>query len=184
MTGPIDRAGSFSFNQLNKIVEAYEGKITKSVAKGKEKGAEVKDKVDIGGKFKDVIILPSKELMKAHKNINAEKIAGELKKEGIKVNDKLDVISGVTAKVSPEDLKKLKEQGYLIYDDSVRNLMPDIPKVTSAPSEGGNPWDMPKIENPKWTVVEKLQEKGKTSKEGNYRRSNFSHASSVKDYRC
>jgi len=165
VTGPIDRAGSFSFNQLNKIVEAYEGKITKSVAKGKEKGAEVKDKVDIGGKFKDVIILPSKELMKAHKNINAEKIAGELKKEGIKVNDKLDVISGVTAKVSPEDLKKLKEQGYLIYDDSVRNLMPDIPKVTSAPSEGGNPWDMPKIEDVKWTGVEKLHEKGITGKD-------------------
>lgn len=166
MTGPINKPESFSYQQMNKIVEAYEGKVNKSIYKQKSAPQEASDKVDLGKKpaEMDVIILPGKNIMKSEKGLDARKMAKKLTEKGVKVDEKLDVISGVTAKVDPESAAKLKEEGYLIYDNSVRNLLPDVPKPSIYAAEGKKPWDMPKIEDVKWTGADKLHQKGFTGK--------------------
>ena len=169
MTGPIGNPEYFSFNQLNKIVEAYEGNVTKNVSKKPENENTVRvqsDMVSLGKSdgLKDVMILPGKNLMKSAKSVSADKMAKHLSGKGIKVDEKLDVLKGVTAKIDEKSAKQLQDQGYVIYDNSPRNLLPDIPKITNVEVKSGNPWDMPKIEDVKWTGVEKLHDQGITGK--------------------
>jgi len=155
----------FSYSQMKNIVDAFEGKITKSVDKEKPPVTRgpAKDAVELGEGKQDVLIIPGKSLMKSARGIDAEKVAESLKEKGIEVGDKLGVVNGVTAKVDNKDLSALKEQGYLVYDNSPRNLIPDVPQVTSFSGEG-KPWDMPKIEDVKWTGTEVINKEGLTGK--------------------
>lgn len=166
LTGPVGKPEYFSFQDLNKIVEAFEGKgnLTKSVKK-EETAKAPSDKVELkkDSGLKDVMILPGKSLMKSQEKVDADKMAENLKKEGVKVEEKIDVVSGVTAKIDDAKAQQLKEQGFVIFDDSPRNLLPGIPKIMSE-TDGPNPWDMPKIEDVKWTGTEKLHQQGITGK--------------------
>ncbi|MCD4782528.1 MAG: S8 family serine peptidase [Candidatus Eremiobacteraeota bacterium] len=166
MPGQIGKTPEyFSYSQMKNIVDAFEGKITKSVEKEKPPVTRgpAKDEVKLGEGMQDVLIIPGKSLMKSAKDINADKVAKNLTEKGIDVKDKLGVVSGVTAKVDSKDMEALKEQGYLVFDNSPRNLLPDVPQVT-AYSGKGNAWDMPKIEDIKWTGTEAINKQGLTGK--------------------
>lgn len=166
MSGQVGKTPEyFSYSRMKNIVDAFEGKITKSVEKEKPLVTRdpAKDEVKLGEGKQEVLIIPGKSLMKSVKDISADKVAENLKEKGIDVGDKLGVISGVTAKVDSKDMSALKEQGYLVFDNSPRNLIPDVPQVT-AYSGKGNPWDMPKIEDVKWTGTEAINKQGLTGK--------------------
>ncbi|MFP4497305.1 MAG: S8 family serine peptidase [Vulcanimicrobiota bacterium] len=163
MPGPVGKPEFFSFNQLNSIQEAFEGK--KPAKASAEQPQVLSDSVSLGKqeKTQNVIIVPGKGLMKSKAKVDTDTMAKELSKKGVEVDSKLDVISGVTAKIKPEDAEKLKEQGFVIFDDSERQLIPDMPKVLNA-TPGAKPWDMPKIEDVKWTQAGDLHKQGITGK--------------------
>jgi len=163
MGGTIGRTPEyFSFSQLNKIVDAFEGKRAPEAA-SVQTNALVSDQVKLGEDSQDVMILPGNNLMKSFKNIDADSIAGYLKDKGVEVDEKLDVLNGVTAKLDQKSIETLKEQGYQVYDNSPRSLLPDVPKLTVRETEG-KPWDMPKIDDVNWTGTSELHKQGLTGK--------------------
>jgi len=154
----IDGVKGFSFNQLNKIVDI----MNSSASKTKE---EVVDSVALGSTRNpqmDVIIMPDVKVMKG--NFSVENMASRVKEEGIALKDNLELINGVTAKVTPEEAEKLQKQGFLVYDDSPKDLSPGIPAATSSTTRAGNPWDMPEIKDIEWTGAKKLHDQGLTGK--------------------
>jgi len=166
MSSPVGKTPEyFTFQQMNRIVDAFEGKPIKKAAKEESLMKSVtKDSVGVKAEdTRDVLILPGTGLMKSYKELNAESVAKFLKKKGIEVEENLDILNGVAAKADSKSLKELEGQGYLIYDNSPRNLLPGIPKVTMAET-GGKPWDMPKIEDVKWTGTETIRGQGLTGK--------------------
>ena len=80
----------------------------------------------------------------------------DLGEKGVAVGEGLQSIGGVTAKINPDQAEKLKEEGYLVYDNSPRTLVPGIPRVSLM----GNVWDMPKIDPISMTGADKLIAKG------------------------
>lgn len=168
MSGSIGNIpDSFSFSKMQKIVDAFEGK--QPPVKEKEEAPlakSLKDQVNLQTDSKqDVLILPGKGLMKSFKNTNAESVAQYLSEKGVEVEEKLDGLNGVVAKVDAGSIEKLQEEGYMVYDNSPRNLLPDMPAATaSATSATGKPWDMPVIEDVKWTGTESLNKQGLTGK--------------------
>ena len=167
MSSPIGKPENFSFSQMNRIVEAYQGKPSKSA--NTEKKMEIKsaisDKISLGEEKQDVLIMPGKNLMKGFKQINSDSVAEYLKGKGVEVEEKLNLVNGVSAKLDSKSMEELKEQGYMVYDNSPRNLLPDVPRLTMADVQtGAKPWDMPKIEDVKWTGMETLHNEGITGK--------------------
>jgi len=167
MSNPIGKPETFSFSQMNRIVEAYQGKPSK--AADTEKTLDVKsaisDKLSLGEEKQDVLIMPGKNLMKSFTKIDADSVAEYLKGKGVEVEEKLNLVNGVAAKIDSKSMEELKEQGYMVYDNSPRNMLPNIPSITMADVQtGGKPWDMPKIEDVKWTGMETLHKEGITGK--------------------
>lgn len=168
MSGSVGRTPEFfSFQKLQGIVDAYEGK--KSIQAKKDESpiarAIANDQVNLGQDKQDVMILPGRNLMKAYHNIDSESVAGYLKEKGVNVEEKLEVVGGVSAKLDKESIKSLQDEGYMVYDNSPRNLIPDVPQATAqAAQDGSKPWDMPRIEDVKWTGAEKMHQQGFTGK--------------------
>ena len=166
MSTPIGKPQQFTFSQMNHIVEAFEGKTGK--AADKEKTIEVKsaigDNISLGQEKQDVLIMPGKSLMKSYNKINADSVEKFLKDKGVEVEEKFDLVNGVAAKVDSQSLAELKEQGYMVYDNSPRNMLPAMPSVTMAETGAAKPWDMPKIEDVKWTGTDVINQQGLTGK--------------------
>ncbi len=154
----IDGVKGFSFNQLNKIVDI----MNSSASKTKE---EVIDSVALGSTRtlqQDVIIMPDVKVMKGH--FSVKDMTSRVKEEGIALKDNLELINGVTAKVTPEEIDKLQKQGFVVYDDSPRDLSPGIPAATASTTRAGNSWDMPEIKDIEWTGAKDLHAQGLTGK--------------------
>ncbi|MCL5037546.1 MAG: S8 family serine peptidase [Chloroflexi bacterium] len=154
MTAPIgpDKSSPvdfFSMRQLTRLADILEGK--EEQAPG--------DTVKLGGdKSKDVIIMKSP--VKGGGNVSEMKIADELKEKGVYIKEKLPDI-GVTGKLKDTEIENLKKEGYLIFDNSQRELLPGMPrKLTKV----GNPWDMPKIDPVKILEADYVHDKGFTGK--------------------
>jgi subtilisin family serine protease len=168
LSDPIGKTEYFSYNQLNKIVSAYEGKETQKSKETKAEGPQVLsgDSIELSpmlDTLQDVLILPPKSLTKSTETIDSGTVAKDLSEKGIEIDDKLNVVPAVTARLDRESLAMLKDEGYQIFDNSRRSLLPGIPK-SSYKAEGDKPWDMPKIEDVKWTEADKLHQKGITGK--------------------
>jgi len=150
---------SFSFNQLNKLVD-----IVNNPHNSRMMGAEddVADVVSLSGN-KEVIILPGKDLLKS---IGTPQQAAEhLKAQGIEMKEDLSFINGVVAKADKKEIEQLEKKGFLVYDNSPRNLLPDIPAPTVVETRGtGKPWDMPEVKDVEWTGAKELHAQGLTGK--------------------
>ncbi|MCE1247657.1 MAG: S8 family serine peptidase [Firmicutes bacterium] len=164
MGGTIGRTPEyFSFSQLNKIVDAFEGNKAPE-APSIRANALVSDQVNLGGaESQDVMILPGNGLMKSFKEIDSDSVANFLQGKGVEVEEKLDVLNGVTAKLDQKSIENLKEQGYQVYDNSPRSLLPSVPRLVNR-DPGGKPWDMPKIDDVNWTGTSELHKQGLTGK--------------------
>lgn len=154
------------------MVEAYEGKQTqatseKDAAVSDKRGGE-KDQVKLGCEEpQNVIIIPSKNLEKRAGHLSAEKVADKLEEKGIDIKGKIDSLSAVTAQIDKKSAEALTQEGFLIFDNSPRELLSPIPNTnltTFADQAGGKLWDMPKVEDVKWLGAEELQKQGFTGK--------------------
>ena len=159
---PIDRSKGFTFAQLNKITNIVNSK------PGEEK-KEILDNVTLtrrsDGGEKEVLIIPNKRLMRS--NLRGQDIGTQLKKEGIEVKENIGIIKGTVAKVSQEAAEKLQQEGFMVFDNSPQNLLPNIPARTiSDGNTKGKPWDMPEINDIEWTGAGELHKQGYTGKGG------------------
>ncbi|MDQ7822850.1 MAG: S8 family peptidase [Candidatus Eremiobacteraeota bacterium] len=151
MTAPVGKSGPeyFSYQQmvdLNKVMESpgYKGPKAEEAA---PRASQPSDTLDV-----IIISKPTKSGSKG----SARTLGKNLVEKGVTVEDQLKTIGGVSAKVKPEQMEQLKQEGYIVYDNSPRTLVPGIPKVRLE----GNNWDMPKIDPVTMTGADKLQEKG------------------------
>lgn len=148
MPSPISGSGYFDYNklvELNRIMESSEYKGPKP-----EEAA-----LSSTSDSMDVIIVAKPGLYKGGPQDTTE-LGKDLGDKGVKVGEVLQSIGGVTATVKPDQAEKLKEEGYLVFDNSPRTLVPGIPRTTIM----GNVWDMPKIDPITMTGTDILLEKG------------------------
>lgn len=104
----------------------------------------------------DVLILgPSDDIFQSDFDLS-----DNLESKGVKVQEDLDKF-GVTAQLSQEEIAKLKEDGYRVYDNSPRQLWPGIPRATSAQVEGSD-FSMPKVEPVGWLQADDVHAAGRT----------------------
>jgi len=162
---PINASRGFTFSQLNKIVDIVNSSPS-------ETGGEIKEFADSvtlsqlpNTGEKEVILIPTENFLRD--NIRGQNINDHLKKEGINVKESLELIKGSVAQVSGEEAQKLEQEGFLVFDNSPRNLLPDIPAPgINQMRVAGNPWDMPEIKDLEWTGAQKLHSQGYTGKGG------------------
>lgn len=150
MAAPIGGSASdyYSYNQLVEINQIMEGKDFKGP---KAEAAETKPaQTDT----MDVIILSKPGAYKGA--AEPGQIEKNLKDKGVEINESLKSIGGVEAKIKPEQMDQLKNEGYMVYDNSPRMLVPGIPKIKLL----GNTWDMPAIEPITMTGADALHAKG------------------------
>lgn len=148
----------FSLDQMNRLVSIMEGKKDESIYKG--------DSVAIGRKPEgpqDVIIMKRPvrggDISHSTSPVTAESVSKQLKEKGVQVEEGLGALPAVVAKVDAETAKSLQEEGFLVYDNSPRSLIPGFPKLYKAES-----WDMPKIDPVTLTEADHIQEQGFTGK--------------------
>lgn len=151
MNTPIQ---SYSPQQLTRIRELVNGespfKSTEPVSDG------LKDVIIVGGEG---------DLMMGADPVD---LSSDLARKGVQVSESLDNF-GVTARVDDKKLAELKEQGYTVYDNSPRQLMPSIPRSGSN-SDGwefagfGFDWKMPEVTPVPWLKSDSLQQQGITGK--------------------
>ncbi|MGV8121062.1 MAG: S8 family serine peptidase [Candidatus Xenobiia bacterium LiM19] len=145
----------FSFNQLQNI--------TKIMETADFKGAKVEKEAEKPGETDtmDVIIISRPGTFKGPEP-DAAQVERNLEGKGVGIEKKLDLISGVSARIKPEQAEELKNEGYIVFDNSRRSLMPAMPRATAVPreSQSGKPWDMPRIDYVKMTGDDALLAKG------------------------
>ncbi len=150
MAAPIGGSASdyYSYNQLVQINQIMDGNEFKGP--GKEAAEAKPAQTDT----LDVIIISKPGAYKGA--AEPGQIEENLKGKGVEVNDSLKSIGGVEAKIKPDQLDKLKNEGYMVYDNSPRNLVPSMPKIKLL----GNTWEMPAIDPITMTGANALQAKG------------------------
>ncbi|MEW6281208.1 MAG: S8 family serine peptidase [Candidatus Eremiobacterota bacterium] len=141
----------YSPAQLTRIRQIFNGEdIFKSTSEAEPDG--LKDVIIVGGEG---------DLMKG---VDPGDLTRELSAKGVQVEESLDRF-GVTARVSQDKLADLKEDGYLVYDNSPRPLVPGIPRSGSVRSLVGDPdYSMPKVEPTPWLKADQLHQQGITGK--------------------
>jgi subtilisin family serine protease len=152
MATPVGGAGKefYSFNQLQDITKIMESSDFKGAkAEKPAEGAKPTDTMD-------VIIISKPGAFKGAGAADPAQVKKNLKKKGVDIEKALPSIGGVTAKVKPEQAEQLKNEGYLLFDNSPRTLMPGVPRATMSEGQGGKPWDMPKIDFAKMTGASAL----------------------------
>jgi len=154
MATPVGGSGSdyVSYKQmmeLNRIMESNDVKGAR-VTEEAQKPAET-DTLD-------VIIISRPGAFKGA--ADTSQIDKTLAAKGVDVQDTLDNIGGVEAKIKPEQLESLQKDGYVVFDNSPRNFMPGMPKVQLL----GNQWDMPRIDPVKMTHADDIHARGLTGK--------------------
>ncbi len=144
---------NFSFNQLQNI--------TRIMETSDFKGAKVEKEVEQPKQTDtvDVIIISRPGAFKGPEP-DADRVEKSLEEKGVGIEKKLESISGVAARIKPDQADQLKNEGYIVFDNSPRSLMPAMPRATAVESQGGKPWDMPKIDYVKMTADDALIAKG------------------------
>lgn len=147
---------SYDFQRLQRIValvneEASPFKTVDSAAIG-AKPAMVENN--------DFIVMknPEGELFQSTP-VATQEVAKELEARGMAVSAHLDSIGAVAVKVDAGQAEELKKEGFLVYDNRPRNLIPDFQAV-SLP-EGTQ---MPKVEPLELTRTAAVQAQGFTGK--------------------
>lgn len=108
----------------------------------------------------DVLIMaPDQSLFKSAEAVD---VAENLTSMGMEVDDHLENV-GATARLSPESIAKLKEEGYKVFDNSPRPLWNGLPKVAQAPVKGGG-YAMPQVNPTGWLGSDQLNASGLTGK--------------------
>jgi subtilisin family serine protease len=143
----------FSFSQMQNITRIMESSAFKGPGAAKEEEQAAQSDT------KDVIIISRPGSFKGPEP-DAAQIEKNLGEKGVGVEKKLDVISGVAAKIKPEQASELEKEGYVVFDNSRRSLMPSMPKASVREVKEGKPWDMPKIDYVKMTGDDALLAKG------------------------
>lgn len=151
---------SFNMAQLRTLREAVTGKSEESLFQSDPQASR-----DADG-MKDVIIMAPRSdgLFQSR---DAKALAGDVKKDGAKQVDALKDV-GVTARVDADTAQQLTHDGYLIYDDSPRQLLPDLPAAEAAPGKAtpaeGSPVEMPKIDPVHLVHADAVHQAGYTGK--------------------
>lgn len=160
MTNPIDKSSSpayFSFDQLQRLADIIEQSSVKAPIPQKlpEDRLEAEESSDGA---RDIILIPPKDRFATKAGgIETRKTSPEeLKNIGVEVGESLDIINGYEGKASSEAMSKLKEQGYQIYDNRPRKLIPGIPKVDLPTAKDG----IPDIDAVKMTQADQLHKEG------------------------
>lgn len=108
----------------------------------------------------DVLIMaPEQSLFKSS---DSPDVAENLTSMGMEVGEELESV-GATARLSPESIAKLKEEGYRVFDNSPRPLWNGLPKVAQAPAKTGD-YSMPKVNPTGWLGSDQLNASGLTGK--------------------
>jgi subtilisin family serine protease len=118
----------------------------------------------VGGRdgVQDVIIMKQPkggDLLHGASPFTADKVSKDLKEKGVKVEEGLGALPAVTAKVDAKTAERLKNEGYQIYDNSPRSLIPGFPKIYKADN-----FEMPKIDFVDMTEADELHKQGVTGK--------------------
>lgn len=148
----------FEFQRLQQLVTLVDGSPFKTTET--EHAANVEE---IGPQ--DVMILRSSqeaELFQAASNESAE-IAGELQKKGVAVDETLEGAGIVTAHVDATKAKELESEGFRVFDNSRRSLIPGVParRITDS---GTDDTTMPKVDPVAMTHADAVQRQGFTGK--------------------
>lgn len=114
---------TFDFQRLQKIVSLVDSSPFMSV-----------DTVNLGATpqtaadgARDVIIMrPSDGLFMSAEQATAQVAAG-VAEQGVKVDDTLESVHGVTAHVGASEAATLQKAGYQVFDNSLRSMMPVFP---------------------------------------------------------
>lgn len=109
--------------------------------------------------YQDVLITTAPSLGLAESATDAAEMAAKLGEAGVEVREALGDI-GVTARVQSEQKQQLEDQGYLVYDDSPRSLLPPLPQVTDSKSK----WALPDVDGAKLVKADVLHQSGVTGK--------------------
>jgi len=157
MTSPVGGPQNFDFQRMQKIVALVEGKEASPF--------KMADRATLGQSTgeQDVIVmkpLALGELAKAALPAQTEEIATDLARRGIDVDDQLASVGGVTARVDAGEAAQLKENGYLVYDNSRRSLLPGFPGKSLLT----DPTKMPEIDFVSLTGADKVQAQGARGK--------------------
>jgi subtilisin family serine protease len=106
----------------------------------------------------DVLIMaPTQGIFKSDTAID---VSDTLSAKGHEVKDDLENL-GATARLSQDNIAKLKEEGYQVFDNSPRPLWNGLPKVTQAPGKPGD-YSMPKVNPTGWLKSDQLNASGLT----------------------
>lgn len=170
MSAPISNAPStpqtFDFQRLQKIVELVESSPFKTA-----------DTVNLGATpqaesdgARDVIITRGGEGLFMSASEATAHVATGLIAQGVQVDETLESVHGVTARVAAAEAEALEKAGYQLFDNSLRTMMPVFPsqsytaaakkKQTLVSSEKS----MPKVDPLALTHSDAVQRQGVTGK--------------------
>lgn len=140
-------------SDLSRLREAITGESRRSIA-------SVAPPVDVKESYQDVLITTAPSLGLAESAPDSAQMAATLREAGVEVREALGDI-GVTARVQTEQKQQLEDQGYLVYDNSPRALLPPLPQV--ADSSNGK-WTLPDVDGARLVKADVLHQGGVTGK--------------------
>jgi hypothetical protein len=118
----LGKANSLNVGGVGRVGKPFQGELLQG--SGDALQHSVSDGVELrAGGTRDVIIMAGKDLKKHIQNISADTLAENLMKMGVEIEEKLEIISGVTATINKNSASKLEEEGYILYDNGPRKSM-------------------------------------------------------------
>lgn len=127
MSTPIGNGPStpqtFDFQRLQKIVALVEGSPFKTADTVNLRAAPP----SAADGAREVIILKPSDGVFTSASAATEQVASGLAAQGVKVDDTLESVHGVTARVGAAEAEALEKAGYRVFDDSLRTMMPLFP---------------------------------------------------------
>lgn len=157
-------------NHISKLTsrEGFDsGRLRRLVAimEGDAKSLAAMDRVELAlpaadGR-RDVIVLKPLEEARSEerRHQHARTTADELTARGVPVQAPLDLVGAVSARVGQRDVERLQEEGYLVFDDRPRDLVPLLPAASTV-----HPDRMPVVDAAAWTGADQVQAQGFTGK--------------------
>lgn len=162
MTQPVGGPSqSIDFQQLQKVVRLVDGEPTSQSTPFKSVDVATLGKASGD---QDVIVMKPdvfSSISQSEMPQRTAELAKSLESSGVRVGGSLESIGGVEARVSSAEADKLKSEGYMLYDNSSRSLVPGFPlgKVML-----DDPTQMPKVDPLALTRTDEVQQAGFTGK--------------------
>ncbi len=141
----------FSPSRLKLITDAVNGAPQSEIFKAREKEKDG---------LQDVLILAPEDssIFQSEGDITET-----LKSRGVKVDEDLDEM-GATAKLDQKSIAELKDQGFLVYDNSPRALWPGLPGVAPLAGPLSDDFSMPEVKPVEWLRADQVAQAGFTGK--------------------